>query len=117
MEECCICLEEFSDTENLKKLSCNHVIHTKCYSEITSFNKYKNILSECPLCRNPIDISDTSSSTVDASDIEVLNINTGNDERVIFCNYYCSNLAFCFNVILYVFLIMIILFVLLFITL
>lgn len=45
---CCICLEDFTPTDNVILLPCNHNFHRTCITE--SF-KYQQ---RCPLCRTPI---------------------------------------------------------------
>ena len=47
-ESCCICISKFEIDENITKLGCNHVLHTKCIEE---WVKYKQ---ECPTCRQNI---------------------------------------------------------------
>ena len=45
---CCICLNEIVN-EAIKELSCNHVIHYRCYLKCTFYYRTKFI--NCPLCR------------------------------------------------------------------
>jgi hypothetical protein len=46
---CSICLENIENDHIKKKLSCNHVIHFKCYLELVY--RDKNLYITCPLCR------------------------------------------------------------------
>ena len=45
---CCICLDNFSDTNNIKTLKCNHFFHSDC---IYQWIQEKKI---CPLCKTNI---------------------------------------------------------------
>lgn len=47
-ETCVICLEEFKDGEEIRRLPCLHIFHQGCV------DRALQIKSECPICRNPI---------------------------------------------------------------
>lgn len=47
---CCICLE---NNGSWTKLSCGHFIHTSCFQHLQESNQ-----ELCPLCKEPIDVSD-----------------------------------------------------------
>jgi hypothetical protein len=61
METCSICLEPLKD--NIFKLSCNHIIHLKCYKKLMNRDCF---FISCPLCRdmnsNKPDLSQLSDS-------------------------------------------------------
>ena len=44
--ECHICIEDFKENDELYKLKCGHIFHTKCITE------WINIESICPTCRS-----------------------------------------------------------------
>lgn len=46
--ECSICLEEFEQNDQLKKLSCNHCFHIACIDQWLGTKK------NCPLCRKTV---------------------------------------------------------------
>ena len=50
-EECCICLNEFQK-ETKKTLTCGHELCIFCLNRM--------VVSKCPLCRDPIDLSKIS---------------------------------------------------------
>ena len=43
--DCTICLEEFNNDEEIIKLKCNHLFHSKCIDDWIEKNQ------SCPLCR------------------------------------------------------------------
>lgn len=45
---CAICTEDFIGTDDISKVKCNHVFHTKC---IVEWGHYK---CECPICRQSL---------------------------------------------------------------
>lgn len=45
---CTICLEDFCDKVNIRKLNCHHIYHSKCIDEWCSTNTL------CPLCKQDI---------------------------------------------------------------
>jgi len=47
-EECCFCLEEFKEGENIKRLPCLHIFHDH---EIDKWLRENNT---CPICKTPI---------------------------------------------------------------
>merc|ERR1719495_761489 len=49
-EQCSICLEEFKNGDNIRRLPCFHIFHTH---EIDRWLKTGN--DKCPICRVPID--------------------------------------------------------------
>lgn len=52
MDECSICLDEFSNGEECCTISCGHKFHTNCIEGITEHKHF-----ECPLCRNIFELS------------------------------------------------------------
>ncbi len=46
---CAICTEDFVEDDDISKVKCNHIFHTKC---ITEWGHYK---CECPTCRQSLD--------------------------------------------------------------
>ena len=48
MDPCCICISDIGNIP-LKKLSCGHYLHNRCYLKYTYVKLTKFI--ECPLCR------------------------------------------------------------------
>ena len=46
---CTICTEDFLEDDDISKVKCNHIFHTKC---ITEWGHYK---CECPTCRQSLD--------------------------------------------------------------
>jgi len=49
-KECCICLDNFREEDNLKKLSCAHVFHSNCLSKYLEVSMNIN----CPVCRKSL---------------------------------------------------------------
>jgi hypothetical protein len=45
-KNCCICLEDFTDEDEVSFSKCNHLFHTKCVKE---WSTYK---TTCPVCRD-----------------------------------------------------------------
>lgn len=53
---CCICLARYGDDEEVRELPCLHVFHVDCV------DKWLKINATCPLCKNEVGESSTSSS-------------------------------------------------------
>lgn len=49
MEQCSICLNNIDEDHVVKKLSCGHKFHYRCYMNIVHHGK--NYFVKCPLCR------------------------------------------------------------------
>ncbi|CAH9107900.1 unnamed protein product [Cuscuta europaea] len=47
--ECCICLAQYSEKEEIRKLPCSHMFHLNCVDQ------WLRIISCCPLCKNELD--------------------------------------------------------------
>ena len=47
-ENCSICLHEIENNHIIKKLSCGHKLHNKCYMDIVF---RENLFIKCPICR------------------------------------------------------------------
>ena len=47
--ECSICLGNITETDKIKKLSCNHKFHLQCFLDLVY--RDNNIYINCPLCR------------------------------------------------------------------
>ncbi|XP_031480942.1 E3 ubiquitin-protein ligase At4g11680-like [Nymphaea colorata] len=43
--ECCICLAEYKDKDEVRELPCSHIFHLRC------IDKWLTIISSCPLCK------------------------------------------------------------------
>lgn len=54
---CCICLARYGDDEEVRELPCLHVFHVDCV------DKWLKINATCPLCKNEVGESSTSSSS------------------------------------------------------
>ncbi|KAJ0231040.1 hypothetical protein HA466_0301980 [Hirschfeldia incana] len=54
---CCICLAKYGDDEAVRELPCLHVFHVDCV------DKWLKINATCPLCKNEVGESSTSSSS------------------------------------------------------
>lgn len=48
-ETCTVCLSDFEENENIRKLRCNHIFHPECIEKWLDINK------KCPMCRKEID--------------------------------------------------------------
>ena len=48
-DKCTICLSEFEDSEDVRRLPCMHLFHTACVDQWLSSNK------RCPICRVDIE--------------------------------------------------------------
>nr|GMC74462.1 E3 ubiquitin-protein ligase At1g63170-like [Ipomoea batatas] len=46
--ECCICLAQYCDKEEMRQLPCSHVFHLKCVDQ------WLRIISCCPLCKKEL---------------------------------------------------------------
>lgn len=46
---CCICLDNITESSIVHKLTCDHIIHHKCFFQLMINNSTKFI--DCPLCR------------------------------------------------------------------
>lgn len=44
-KECCICLDDFTDDDYVSISNCNHLFHTKCIKEWSTYR------TTCPVCR------------------------------------------------------------------
>ena len=73
-EECCICLNEFQK-ETKKTLTCGHELCIFCLNRM--------VVSKCPLCRDPIDLSKISKFNIG---IKSKPINNRRVRRVIIIN-------------------------------
>jgi hypothetical protein len=52
-EECCLCMEAFQDTDELRVLPCEHFYHKNCIDRWFAARRYQ--ARSCPLCkRNPL---------------------------------------------------------------
>ena len=49
MDDCSICLNKIDDDHVIKKLSCGHIFHHRCYINLVYRNT--NFFIDCPLCR------------------------------------------------------------------
>eukprot|EP00931_Biecheleriopsis_adriatica_P080209 TRINITY_DN53565_c0_g1_i1.p1 TRINITY_DN53565_c0_g1~~TRINITY_DN53565_c0_g1_i1.p1 ORF type:complete len:360 (+),score=57.63 TRINITY_DN53565_c0_g1_i1:108-1082(+) len=47
-EQCSVCLEDFDDTKEIRKMPCGHCFHTTCLKPWLSMNR------NCPLCRKDV---------------------------------------------------------------
>ncbi|GMJ11586.1 Drought-Responsive RING Protein 1 [Hibiscus trionum] len=47
--ECCICLANYKDKEEVRQLPCSHIFHLKCVDQ------WLRIISCCPLCKQELD--------------------------------------------------------------
>mmetsp|Transcript_41927 Transcript_41927/g.91442 ORF Transcript_41927/g.91442 Transcript_41927/m.91442 type:complete len:478 (-) Transcript_41927:191-1624(-) len=47
--QCMICLSDFAETEEVRKLPCNHVFHMPCIDE------WLNRCTDCPICKANVD--------------------------------------------------------------
>ncbi|MBA0668270.1 hypothetical protein Goklo_001202 [Gossypium klotzschianum] len=47
--ECCICLANYKDKEEVRQLPCSHIFHLKCVDQ------WLRIISCCPLCKQALD--------------------------------------------------------------
>ncbi|VVC25107.1 Zinc finger, RING-type,Zinc finger, RING/FYVE/PHD-type [Cinara cedri] len=52
-EKCTICLSDFEDTEDVRRLPCMHLFHIECIDQWLSSNK------RCPICRVDIETKET----------------------------------------------------------
>lgn len=52
-EKCTICLSDFEDTEDVRRLPCMHLFHVECIDQWLSSNK------RCPICRVDIETKET----------------------------------------------------------
>ena len=46
---CCICLSAMNTLGKVKKLTCNHLLHTTCLCDI--IQKARSRTAKCPICR------------------------------------------------------------------
>lgn len=63
LEKCTICLSEFEEEEEVRRLPCMHLFHVECVDQWLSTNK------RCPICRVDIEtqLSTSTSSTTTSS--------------------------------------------------
>uniref|UniRef100_A0A453F9Z0 RING-type domain-containing protein n=1 Tax=Aegilops tauschii subsp. strangulata TaxID=200361 RepID=A0A453F9Z0_AEGTS len=47
-EECCICLAQYREKEEVRQLPCTHMFHLKCV------DRWLRIISSCPLCKQEL---------------------------------------------------------------
>ncbi|KAL1127045.1 hypothetical protein V6Z11_A13G153000 [Gossypium hirsutum] len=47
--ECCICLANYKDKEEVRQLPCSHIFHLRCVDQ------WLRIISCCPLCKQELD--------------------------------------------------------------
>ncbi|ONM38911.1 E3 ubiquitin-protein ligase At4g11680 [Zea mays] len=47
-QECCICLAQYGEKEEVRQLPCTHVFHLKCV------DRWLRIISSCPLCKQEL---------------------------------------------------------------
>lgn len=64
MEKCTICLSEFEDGEDVRRLPCMHLFHIVCVDQWLGMNK------KCPICRVDIEAGskDQGASLTGSSD-------------------------------------------------
>ena len=56
-EECCLCMEAFQETDELRVLPCEHFYHKNCIDRWFAARRYQS--RSCPLCkRNPLQEGD-----------------------------------------------------------
>lgn len=58
-EKCTICLSEFEEGEDVRRLPCMHLFHIECVDQWLATNK------KCPICRVDIQASSKDSMTHD----------------------------------------------------
>ena len=62
-EECCLCMEAFQDTDELRVLPCEHFYHKGCIDRWFAARRYQ--ARSCPLCkRNPLQLDETNAPPV-----------------------------------------------------
>ena len=66
---CCICLSEMNKVGHVKKMTCNHLLHTMCIIEVVEKARSAET-ALCPLCRVSILIDALYTYTVS---IEIMN--------------------------------------------
>lgn len=59
LEKCTICLSEFEEGEDVRRLPCMHLFHIECVDQWLSTNK------KCPICRVDIEATNKSALTHD----------------------------------------------------
>lgn len=47
-QECCICLAQYREKEEVRQLPCTHMFHLKCV------DRWLRIISSCPLCKQEL---------------------------------------------------------------
>ena len=53
-DNCAICLEEYTDEEQLEVFDCKHCFHVECMQQWLETRFQNSIDPNCPLCRRPI---------------------------------------------------------------
>ncbi|GJN17946.1 hypothetical protein PR202_gb05054 [Eleusine coracana subsp. coracana] len=48
-QQCCICLAQYRDKEEVRQLPCTHMFHLKCV------DRWLRIISSCPLCKQELE--------------------------------------------------------------
>lgn len=69
-EECCLCMETFQDTDELRVLPCQHFFHKGCIDRWFAARRYQ--ARSCPLCkRNPLQNGSSAERVATATDGDV----------------------------------------------
>lgn len=61
LEKCTICLSEFEEEEDVRRLPCMHLFHIECVDQWLATNK------RCPICRVDIEAHLTKDYTATSS--------------------------------------------------
>eukprot|EP00538_Stauroneis_constricta_P000461 CAMPEP_0119571712 /NCGR_PEP_ID=MMETSP1352-20130426/44258_1 /TAXON_ID=265584 /ORGANISM="Stauroneis constricta, Strain CCMP1120" /LENGTH=902 /DNA_ID=CAMNT_0007621395 /DNA_START=192 /DNA_END=2900 /DNA_ORIENTATION=- len=69
--ECCICMEDFCNTDEIIETKCKHVFHKQCCRE------WLKQARTCPVCRK--DIASESNTDADDTDEQINNTNNNNN--------------------------------------
>ena len=84
--ECCICLSNITDKQVQYKLSCDHVIHFKCFKDYI-YKTTGHIFIKCPLCRE-MNVNNSKPFTDPLSNIKILCQNNLSKKR---CKHILKN--------------------------